>query len=515
MTAQPWLEKVTARDLALSVFKRPDAHAGLIAGRVALPDDVIDVIRLAKEAADHRGEPAYDDEFHQAALFFVEHVLLGSGGDHYRTLGVTRVADPRTVREHYRLLVAIFHPDRGPWPAGCREDLTARLNVAYRVLKDPVARGAYDTDRGRSKTIQMGGGGPAPQRCVDPVEEALPEPFLSRFPPVVQRNFPQFVLGVVAFLGCLLVLGVYLNRAPPEAIGMGATTSAGSDHGAPYGHLLGRAREPLLARVETVAANVEPDRIGSEHRPGLTLPDHRPGSSGKPDRSSTDQAAEDVPGNSGSESPFRIASEREAAKSDGALRSKAVAPEVGARQETGPVIDLSHVETSSSVGEEAASRLNVRTSGGGQQQGGVAPGSRAEGATPSLVVAPDAKRTETGLRQAEVVDLLNRFAMAYRNARLEELMDLFADDARSNSGNRDGIHRDYDDLFRLTNARDIEFHDFEWDLDGNHGTGRGTYVARVLPAGRSSEDLHLGSVRLSVVKSNGRARIRELFHRTD
>ena len=67
------------------------------------------------------------------------------GVDHYRTLQVTRDADPKVIDRAYRALSMLHHPDvTGPSE---RDDATARmreLNEAYRVLGDPRLRAVYD-----------------------------------------------------------------------------------------------------------------------------------------------------------------------------------------------------------------------------------------------------------------------------------------------------------------------------------------------------------------------------------
>lgn len=65
--------------------------------------------------------------------------------DHYRTLQVTRDADPTVVDRAYRALSLKHHPDVSG-PDG-REGANIRmraLNEAYRILRDPQKRAAYD-----------------------------------------------------------------------------------------------------------------------------------------------------------------------------------------------------------------------------------------------------------------------------------------------------------------------------------------------------------------------------------
>jgi len=82
----------------------------------------------------------------EAARFFVRQVLLAPGADHYRVLGLSRSAAAPTVRQHYHLLVRLFHPDRSGDEDELDTRLTTRINDAYNTLRDPDARRRYDED---------------------------------------------------------------------------------------------------------------------------------------------------------------------------------------------------------------------------------------------------------------------------------------------------------------------------------------------------------------------------------
>lgn len=65
--------------------------------------------------------------------------------DHYRTLQVTRSADPEVIERAYKALSLKYHPDRAD--AGQRAAATRRMqriNEAYAVLRDSAKRRAYD-----------------------------------------------------------------------------------------------------------------------------------------------------------------------------------------------------------------------------------------------------------------------------------------------------------------------------------------------------------------------------------
>jgi DnaJ-class molecular chaperone len=65
--------------------------------------------------------------------------------DHYRTLQVTRDAEPEVIERAYKALSMKHHPDRAtPSRRAVATRRMQRINEAYSVLKDPVKRTRYD-----------------------------------------------------------------------------------------------------------------------------------------------------------------------------------------------------------------------------------------------------------------------------------------------------------------------------------------------------------------------------------
>jgi len=62
--------------------------------------------------------------------------------DYYAILGVPRDATQEQIKEAYRRLVKIYHPDRNPSPEA--EEMFKLINEAYQVLSDPARRAGYD-----------------------------------------------------------------------------------------------------------------------------------------------------------------------------------------------------------------------------------------------------------------------------------------------------------------------------------------------------------------------------------
>ena len=83
----------------------------------------------------------------QAARYFVRTAMLRPANDHYTLMGTRPETDTPTLREHYRLLIRLTHPDflknEEGWPA----DAAARVNRAHDVLTSPGKRAEYDTQQ--------------------------------------------------------------------------------------------------------------------------------------------------------------------------------------------------------------------------------------------------------------------------------------------------------------------------------------------------------------------------------
>lgn len=80
----------------------------------------------------------------RAARYFVRMAMLRAGTDHYTLLGLKTDFEPTALRDHYRLMIRLTHPDFSApgeeWPA----DAASRINMANDVLGSYVKRSGYD-----------------------------------------------------------------------------------------------------------------------------------------------------------------------------------------------------------------------------------------------------------------------------------------------------------------------------------------------------------------------------------
>ena len=125
--------------------------------------------------------------------------------DLYRTLQVEPNADLEAIHAAYRRLARLYHPDLNPRPEAA-ERMRA-INAAYRVLRDPRQRAAYDAGRFLR---------PAP------VVATVPRPATRTVvipPPKQETALERRVNRIVAVLGVILIvlIGLYAAIVIPRA----------------------------------------------------------------------------------------------------------------------------------------------------------------------------------------------------------------------------------------------------------------------------------------------------------
>jgi len=141
----------SAVERALLEFHRTPGKYALIRRQPSvLFSSVKDVLQIASGRApetDSASAPA--SPVRQAACFFVRSALLYPDADHYALLGLDKDADAAEIKDRYRQMMRLMHPDfagalnDADWPA----DAATRVNQAYDVLSSPVRRRAFDEAR--------------------------------------------------------------------------------------------------------------------------------------------------------------------------------------------------------------------------------------------------------------------------------------------------------------------------------------------------------------------------------
>lgn len=149
-----------------------------------------------------------DPRLRHAARFFVRTVMLRPGVDFFTLLGVKPDFTAEVLREHYRLMIRMTHPDfvasGEPWPA----DAAARINQAHDVLASAVARRNYQQtwERARTKAVPPG----------LPARGFVPRAGLG----AARRRWPAFRVFALSVVMALAALAALLLTWPASEDGL-------------------------------------------------------------------------------------------------------------------------------------------------------------------------------------------------------------------------------------------------------------------------------------------------------
>lgn len=146
----------------------------------------------------------------RAAGFFVRTALLYPAADHYALLGLDRTADAAAIKERYRQMMRLMHPDfassaaaGGNWPS----DAASRINQAYEVLASDAQRRSYDEKLGSAITA-------ASQRSAGTQSVARAKAATASAASSDPRQLLKRMAGAFGVLGAVALAASLLARGP-------------------------------------------------------------------------------------------------------------------------------------------------------------------------------------------------------------------------------------------------------------------------------------------------------------
>jgi len=211
MRTGPAGSRAAIEDALLAYHRSPGKHALIRRQPAVLFSSIKEVLQLASgrspdgDEADAPPVPVRD-----AARFFIRTAMLYPDADHYALLGVDRAPDPAVVKDRYRLMMRLMHPDfanalsGADWPA----DAATRVNRAYEVLSSPVRKRAYD------EQIVA----PVPARPVYPPQhpKAARAPTAAKAQAQDPRRHLKGLATAFGMAGGIAVIGAWLAAGQPD-----------------------------------------------------------------------------------------------------------------------------------------------------------------------------------------------------------------------------------------------------------------------------------------------------------
>ena len=187
-----------------------------------------------------RVAPANEHELHRAARFFVRKVMLRPGADPLTLLGLSPGFEPAQLREHYRLMIRLTHPDfvaQGErWPA----DAATRINLAKDLLSAP----RKPTDHTAAPWASLGAAPMAQSNAPMRPRPLLPKPAMAHDDTArasgwsVRARLAWIGMGAALMAGVLLLSGArsmdgFLDARPASPAQDLAPLPAGSPASSP------------------------------------------------------------------------------------------------------------------------------------------------------------------------------------------------------------------------------------------------------------------------------------------
>ncbi len=520
-------------DLALACYRAPLTHQDRLASAAPLPPGMTRLLWLAngspetlESAARQTGAKA--DELRAAAGFLIQQLCFAArGASPYRVLGLEPGATPGQIKEHHRLLMRLFHPDRTGGESWT-DHFASRVNEAWTALSRPQPRAACDARRS-----------PSSSRVIVPaaVDPTQPPPAAPVHAPSRRRRMsgrsraraaaphrwlPGLVLGgfaLVAVVAVLAVWGIYETRpyaaAParpaPVADPVAAEPAPFADSAdrsaiaalltAPDWQALGQRERH--ARQQASDSRVAQERLEQAHRERLAadealLEQMRAERTRLEEQLRAEQA--------GAERAWseRLASEQ--AKLEQLKAGQAQAKQTRNERLATEQAKLEELRAEQAKAERLAETLRTereQTERTRPERARTEPDRLAKptGGSRLALAAPDA-----GMLTIQELDgLIGRYTDAYQRGNLDGLMALFAVDAHGKDGSsRDGIRRDYAMLFGTHWVQRMRLHDLRWTRGSESASAEGRYELWLRRRDNGASTQLTGAIRFEVRKQDGR-----------
>jgi curved DNA-binding protein CbpA len=453
-------------DLALACYRTPLAYQDWLSRAAPLPEGIDRLLWLANgspevlEAA-ARQTGAQPGELRDAARFCIQQWCLVRGADPHRVLGVEPGAPPEQIKEHYRLLMRLFHPDRAAGRETWTDHYASRINEAWTALSRTPDRAMPDR-RPAPRDIRV-------RDTVRPVAKRAVDrsgPLSSRHPPgrrLRRQWLPRLAWGGLTLTVMMVLGGFYLehfftSRSGFEPTGaMNSTPFSGAapvpeSAAAPVAGL--RALDPFLAAPDWQALE--------QHESLARLEEQVTSAPARAERLAVEQ-----------QRWVRLQAEQARVKQAKTERELAEQRRLRALQAEQQRLEQLQIEQARKEPARREKRVTSR-------------------APPAPVVVAPAE--ERPLTLGELESLMSRYTRAYQRGDLNGVMALFT------AGARRRIEQDYTALFATHHIRGLWLRDLRWLYRDRSASGSGRYELQVQRRDNGEPHQVGGSIRFTVQK---------------
>jgi len=474
---------------ALNQYRNPT----IIAAEAETTDVILTLLQLANGdaeivawAKDVTGADAA--ELRRCCIAYIEREFFAENGDAYCVLGLNPWATAVEVKEHYRLLIRLFHPDRSLVASAAAEKYAARVNQAYAELKGMVGEPAAKLHSSPDAKLHQGQPFYRPSRYR--AKSVLMDKTTLRSVDWPVWLTPVKVLLMLALLSTLIITLVFLHKNPVKMSGFEGRADADwrmpafvGDDGLPVQDSVIAEAEPLpqdnfvtvpdtvLDRtVDTAPLNALNNAASAANkRPGVPVVTFKA------------QAAPKAPVNVTASHP------------------------VLASQESYKPVEMSAATAAGNESSKSADTFNSNVNSQGSQP--------AKFNATSEQAAPNVESPVEVPSERELRDLIASFMSSYTRGDTRGFMRIFDEQVRSDeNGGKAELERTYSKFFTKTVSRTMVLRDLQWKRNGSILIGQADYRATVTLADDGESNLSVGKLRFEVAKSSAGTLVVGFYH---
>ncbi len=406
-----------------------------------------------------------------AARRVVSEVFLAPGADYFLNLGLSPDATNEEIRDHFRRLMAIVHPDAQP--VGFPPDAAVRVNRAYGILSSQADKTLYP-----DSLVAPAGASERRARVRGEAPPATPRPPAgSRWSVLlaVLRSRQMLLLcALVLLFPVVFLLLSGLRQSDPVRL----VESRRSELGTVSPPTTTSSRDAMAVAASGTASASD----GIRSAPALPVPvvaepELRIGgmslASGLSDRSLARIASTRAAATATTEGRVKVTANTSLAPSAAAVAGITPDAATNAASQQTPTAAIPAPLS------DSASEATPRTSPAARDGGSAPPTSTATvqtgsgpavassgipvgpvGSVARVMTTPNVPAPAT--RATEIDDLLVRFASAYESGSIANFAQLFS----TNMNGRRQMLRDYERMFSTTQSRSIKFNQFKHNVTG-------------------------------------------------